>query len=96
MSEETQKSAVHIVVYGYVQGVGFRYFVQANAQRLDIVGWVRNRPDGTVEIWAEGPRESLESLIQLVHRGPRQGLVRRLETNWYSPKGEYHGFNIRW
>ena len=96
MDDENVTAAIHVIVHGHVQGVGFRYFVQKLALAANVVGWVRNRPEGTVEIWAEGPRASLNDLVQRVQRGPHPGLVSRLESNWYSPKQSFHGFDIRW
>lgn len=96
MDDRNSTAAVHIIVYGHVQGVGFRYFVQKIALAVDVVGWVRNRGEGTVEIWAEGPRAVLDGLVQGVRKGPRPGLVSRLELNWYNPKHTFGGFNIRW
>lgn len=88
--------AVHIIVHGYVQGVGFRSFVQMQALPLDISGWVRNCADGTVEIWAEGPRPKLERLAQQVQKGPRHGSVNHLDIDWQPPKDLVRGFHIRW
>ena len=96
MSEADPKTAVHIIVHGHVQGVGFRYFVQRRALALEVVGWVRNRGDGTVEIWAEGPRTVLDSFINRVKQGPQYGLVQRLERKWDNPKGIFRSFNIHW
>lgn len=96
MREQNPTAAIHVIVHGHVQGVGFRYFVQKHAIALDVTGWVRNRGEGTVEIWAEGPRPTLDDLITRVERGPRHGLVRQTELNWYSPKDMFHGFDIRW
>ena len=93
---EENPAALHIVVHGHVQGVGFRNFVQKHALALDILGWVRNRPEGTVEIWAEGPRAALDTLVSRIGRGPRHGLVRRLEHEWYTAKDTFQGFDIRW
>ena len=90
------KTAIHIIVYGHVQGVGFRSFVQMRALPLEIAGWVRNCADGTVEIWAEGPRNKLERLAQQVQKGPRHGSVDHLDINWQQPKDLLRGFHIRW
>ena len=68
---------LHAVVEGTVQGVGFRNFVQENAYRLNLTGWVRNRWDGTVEVTAEGDRQDLEKLLQALRRGPRASTSRR-------------------
>jgi len=58
------------LVRGRVQGVGFRYFTQAAAVRAGLSGWVRNNPDGTVEIAAAGEVDALERLEQQVRHGP--------------------------
>jgi len=57
-------------VLGRVQGVGFRWFVRQQARRWGVRGWVRNRPDGSVEIAASGSPEALDGLLAAVHRGP--------------------------
>ena len=57
-------------VIGRVQGVGFRWFVRQQARRWGLRGWVKNRPDGAVEIAAAGPTEALDGLLAAVHRGP--------------------------
>ncbi|MES5398016.1 acylphosphatase [Bacillus amyloliquefaciens] len=58
-----------MVADGRVQGVGFRYFVQMEADRHKIAGWVKNRDDGRVEILAEGPEESLKKFAEAVRKG---------------------------
>ena len=55
---------------GLVQGVGFRWFVRETARRLDLAGWVKNRPDGSVEVAAEGSADAIEALRVAVHGGP--------------------------
>lgn len=88
--------AIHLLVHGYVQGVGFRYFTKTNATRFGIVGWVRNNYDGTVEIWGEGTKLRLEQFIQAVRRGPTHSQVNQLDIVWQSPQGENHTFNIQY
>ncbi|MBN1260648.1 MAG: acylphosphatase [Anaerolineae bacterium] len=95
MTEDKPQEAVSIVVYGIVQGVGFRYYTVNNAMRLGVAGWVRNQYDGTVEIWAEGPRERLEQLIVAVRRGPSYSRVDRLDTQWQLSTGEFSSFHAR-
>jgi acylphosphatase len=58
------------LVRGRVQGVGFRYFTQAAAERAGVVGWVRNNPDGTVEIAAAGEPAAVAQLEQEIRNGP--------------------------
>jgi acylphosphatase len=62
--------AMHLVVSGRVQGVGFRWYVRVAGRRLGLAGWVRNREDGTVELAASGPQEKLDELKRQVRRGP--------------------------
>lgn len=70
----------HIVVRGHVQGVGFRYFTANRAREAGLGGWVRNRPDGTVEAIAVGPRVRIEGLVESLERGP--GQVSGVEVGW--------------
>lgn len=62
-----------------VQGVGFRWFARESARRLDLAGWVRNRPDGAVEVAAEGPTEMVELFLRDVSRGPPGARVQAVE-----------------
>jgi acylphosphatase len=63
-------SALHVRVTGIVQGVGFRWFVRERARRLGLAGWVRNLPDGSVEVAAEGDEQQIELLRKELLRGP--------------------------
>jgi acylphosphatase len=60
----------HFKVVGRVQGVGFRWYTRVVARRLQLAGWVRNLPDGTVEVAASGREDKLEELRGLLRRGP--------------------------
>lgn len=87
---------VHILVEGLVQGVGFRWFVARRAESLGIKGWVRNLPDGKVEIEAEAERSLLEELINLVKVGPRSARVTNLRLEWLEQSSPSHtNFQIR-
>ncbi|MBI5068528.1 MAG: acylphosphatase [Deltaproteobacteria bacterium] len=83
-----------IVVTGIVQGVAYRASAQAEAVRLGLAGWVRNRPDGRVEALAEGPRARVESLVAWCWRGPPLARVSDVEVAWEEPRGEPEGFRI--
>ncbi len=96
MADESTLAAVHLIVEGEVQGVGFRAFTRSIAFQLGLVGWVRNEIDGTVEIWAEGPRPSLQRLIEAVRRGPSGGFVTDLQIRWGTPQGNHPTFRIRY
>jgi acylphosphatase len=67
--------SIHLEVRGRVQGVGFRWFVMEIARELGLAGWVKNRPDGVVEIAAAGKPESLTKLEAAVGRGPRGATI---------------------
>ena len=62
--------AMHILIAGRVQGVGFRWFARVAARRVELSGWVRNLPDGTVEVAAAGSQESLDQFRRQLSRGP--------------------------
>ncbi|MEO5904175.1 MAG: acylphosphatase [Gemmatimonadaceae bacterium] len=63
-------ATLHVQVTGRVQGVGFRWFVRVSGRRLQLSGWVKNRPDGSVEVTASGSDERLVELRRLLARGP--------------------------
>jgi len=85
---------IHIRVAGVVQGVGFRYFVYRKAEGLGLTGFVRNLEDGSVEIFAQGPRGLLEELLVQVKTGPRSSDVRKVDVSWSAKPGNYHSFEI--
>ena len=66
---------LHIVVKGRVQGVGFRYFTQTQATGLGLTGYVRNLPNGDVELEAEGEDDQLNRLVLAVRQGPSMSHV---------------------
>jgi acylphosphatase len=87
---------LHAWVYGYVQGVGFRYFVVHEAQTLGLRGFARNMNDGSVEVLAQGPRPALEGLLTLLRRGPSAAHVRDVRVAWGMPGEHISGFHVRW
>jgi acylphosphatase len=66
---------MHVVVKGRVQGVGFRWFVREAAIGLELAGWVRNRPDGAVEVAADGDDDSVERFRAILREGPANAMV---------------------
>lgn len=86
---------LHARVIGRVQGVGFRYYVMGVAAKLGLVGWVRNRRDGSVEVLAEGELETLKKLVQSLQRGSRSSAVKEVKTELQEATGEYGSFNPR-
>jgi acylphosphatase len=86
--------ATRFIVRGRVQGVGYRYFALREAQALGIAGFVRNLPDGSVEVVAEGSGEALRALADRLVQGPAFATVESLErSDVPPPKGT--GFTIR-
>jgi acylphosphatase len=69
---------LHVAVHGHVQGVGFRWFVRQRARALGVAGWVCNRPDGSVEVSAEGSGHALLELRQAIATGPSGAIVQRI------------------
>ncbi len=75
------KKLVQLSITGKVQGVGYRAFVELQAEILGLEGWVRNRRDGTVEALAEGSGDAVEKLIKACWQGPPSALVTRVEVS---------------
>jgi acylphosphatase len=87
--------ARRFVVSGRVQGVGFRFFVVESAQVEGVHGWVRNLPDGGVEAYVEGDRESVTRMERKIRRGPPAARVERVDTHDDVPTGTANGFRVR-
>ena len=85
---------LHAIVHGRVQGVNFRYYTRLQAQALGVTGWVMNRPDGTVEVTAEGPRPALDQLLAFLEHGPSHAEVTRVDAEWRPPGRRFSEFRI--
>jgi acylphosphatase len=83
------------VVSGRVQGVGFRYFTEAEAAREGIHGWVRNLPDGRVEISAEGEADAIERFERHISHGPRGARVSDVQVHEELPEHRTTGFSVK-
>lgn len=88
------REAVHCVIHGIVQGVFFRASTQREAQRLGLVGWVKNLPDGGVELMAEGPRVALDELATWCSQGPPGATVDAIDVQWTTPHHQFRDFAI--
>ena len=78
-----------------MQGVGFRRYVRGWARRLDLTGWVRNEPDGTVRLVAEGEVAALDRLARLLWGGPPHADVTAVDADRQPAEGAFDGFAIR-
>lgn len=86
--------AIILQVFGRVQGVGFRYYTQKKADEFGITGFIRNRPDGSVYIEAEGTENALDTFTYWCEEGPAWARVSRVEKQEIPQQG-YQQFEIR-
>jgi acylphosphatase len=91
----TDLARAHLVVSGLVQGVAFRAATADEARRLGLRGWVRNLPDGRVEVEAEGERARVEALVRWCARGPPAARVDGVAATWRPHVGDLAPFSIR-
>jgi len=86
---------IHIFVKGRVQGVYYRYNTLKKADEFHLTGWVRNRPDGNVEIVCEGSEKDINELILWCKSGPAGANVTDVISEWEEYTGEFNSFEIR-
>lgn len=84
------------IVTGLVQGVFFREYTRREAVRLRLVGWVANRPDGAVQVVAEGEEAELRRLVDFLRQGSPAARVERVTTEWAPADGEFTDFRVRY
>ncbi|MDP2913595.1 MAG: acylphosphatase [Candidatus Omnitrophota bacterium] len=85
---------LHLYYSGSVQGVGFRYTAERAATSLGINGWVRNLPDGRVEVMCEGREPDLKNFTEEL-KGVFKEYIRDVELRWSDASGEFDGFDIQ-
>ena len=83
------------IVKGRVQGVGYRYFTQNLANTMGLSGWVRNLPDGTVEVLGIGGKEELERFLHKLKAGPIGSHVKGVDFQWLEDQKAHSSFEIR-
>ena len=89
----SERATMRLAIHGRVQGVGFRYAMAAEAGRLGLRGWVRNRRDGSVEAVVQGPAPAVEAMRSWAERGPPSAGVTQVEAT--PAEGEFAGFEMR-
>ena len=82
-------------VHGDVQGVGFRYWTHSRALELGLAGYASNKPDGRVEVVAQGSREACERLLGLLQSGDTPGGVGKVVADWSDASEPIRGFSER-
>lgn len=92
----TDLIARHMILSGKVQGVGFRHFTRSRAQELGISGWVRNLDDGSVEVMATGPENSMLSFIEILSHGPVSAYVKKIEQKEVPVVTGQDSFSVRY
>ncbi|MCX7911949.1 MAG: acylphosphatase [Dehalococcoidales bacterium] len=96
-SDRAGLASLRALVRGRVQGVFYRAFVEGHAEELGLGGYVRNLPDGAVEVVAEGEREQLEKLVGYLKKGPPAARVGEVTVTWDEYRGLYGGsFCVRY
>lgn len=90
----TENERMYAHVIGKVQGVGYRYFVLRKAEPLGLTGYVRNDPDGSVYVVAEGHPALLDELLQALHRGPFGSVVKHVHSTRSKATGEFNSFSV--
>lgn len=88
------KKAAKLIVQGTVQGIFFRQFVKEHADKLGLLGFVRNLTNGNVEIVAEGEKEQIERLIGFVKEGPKHSQIRNVQVEERKWSGDFKVFKI--
>ncbi len=94
MNDGASRGGFHARITGRVQGVGFRYNTRGQARRLRLTGWVRNNPDGSVEVRAEGDKDKLESMISWLKKGPPGARVEGTQVEKKAYSGKYSDFGV--
>jgi acylphosphatase len=84
----------HIIIHGFVQGVGFRQFVKSTARKIGLTGWVKNTSDGRVEILVQGPKEGIEDLVVACKKGPFLSEVKSVQIEWEKETEKFKSFEI--
>ena len=95
MTEAQPNKRIHLWVTGRVQGVGFRAFVEVQAHRLGLKGWVRNVGDDTVEAVAEGEKRRVEEFLMTVKQGPLGSRVDETRVETEPATAEYSDFSLK-
>lgn len=87
---------LHVYIEGKVQGVGFRHFVKINARQIGVNGWVKNLPDGRVEVVFEGSEAQINEMIECCKQGPRSGRVSNIHVHLEETDHSFEDFQVKY
>ena len=93
--ESGGRERAHVYVSGSVQGVFFRDSAREKAEQLGVAGWVKNLPDGRVEVLLEGPPEQVREMIRWCEQGPPHATVEDVDAEFEGPGEDLDGFEVR-
>jgi acylphosphatase len=86
---------INCIVTGKVQGVRYRDYIQTAATELKLTGWVRNLPDGTVSVVAQGEPDVLKAFVEYLHEGSLQAKIEGVAVEWRTTKRQDDDFSIK-
>lgn len=84
----------HVIVSGFVQGVGFRQFIKKEAQKFNLKGWVKNIDRGRVEALFDGEKEVIEKIIRECKKGPFLAEVKDVDVEWEDKNMDFNNFEL--
>ncbi len=87
-------SEIYCVVTGRVQGVGYRDFIERYTHEHNLTGWIKNKPDGSVEVVIQGTPDELKDCIEILNQGSLLAKVDSLAVDWRTPARQYDEFKI--
>lgn len=85
---------MYCLVMGHVQGVAYRAYVQDSATQLELVGYVKNQPDGAVVVVAQGSPDILKEFVEYLHEGSSLARVESVAVDWRSPGRTFQEFSV--
>ncbi len=93
-TEIQEPNCFHAFIDGRVQGVGYRYFAFQSARKLGVTGWVKNLPDGRVEVYGEADEMTLTEFLTDLNRGPVTSVVQKIDISWKTVDPQFPKFTI--
>lgn len=94
MEEKGENARFRARVFGFVQGVGYRYFCKQHAEHLGVLGYARNMSDGSVEVIAEGNKAGLLAFLDELKTGPSLSDVKSVDVRWENAEGKFTFFRV--